>query len=173
MRSRIILLAVVFAMGACKTSSKGTQQQKLISEEEYESMEMNTISSDEIPAIGHVSPPMPDPPTNTRDSIGVYFEEAEQMPEYPGGDKARQEFIAKNLIYPDTAIKMGAQGMIILQFIVETDGALSNIEVVKKFDDACAEEAVRVAKLMRWNPGKQSGKEVRVKIYMPVKFKLK
>lgn len=100
------------------------------------------------------------------------FEIVEQQPVYEGGDAARQLFIAKNIVYPDSAIKYQKQGTIIVEFIVEVDGHLSHVKTVKSFDDYCAAEAIRVVRLMRWIPGRQRGQAVRVKIRMPIRFRL-
>lgn len=100
------------------------------------------------------------------------FEIVEQSPVYEGGDEARQRFIAKNIVYPDSAIKYQKQGTIIVEFVVEVDSSLSHVRAVKSFDDYCAEEAIRVVRMMRWVPGRQKGEAVRVKIRMPIRFRL-
>lgn len=101
------------------------------------------------------------------------FEIVEKMPEYSGGDPARLAFISEHLVYPESAKKMGKEGTIVVQFIVEKDGSVSTVKAVKKFDDACAEETIRITKLMKWTPAMQRNKPVRCKISMAVKFKLK
>lgn len=100
------------------------------------------------------------------------FDIVEEAPSYPGGEDARAKFIRDNLVYPDSAIKKGLEGKVYLQFIVETDGSVSNVKAIRKFDEDCANEAIRVIKLMKWNPGKQRGKAVRVKVVLPIVFKL-
>lgn len=101
------------------------------------------------------------------------FEMVEVIPEYPGGEEARQKFIAQNIVYPPLAIENNKQGTVIIKFIVEKDGSVSNPEAIKNFDEDCAKEAIRVVKLMKWKPGEQRGKKVRVKMFLPIKFKLK
>lgn len=101
------------------------------------------------------------------------FEIADKQPIYPGGEEARQKFLAENMIYPDSAIKYGKQGMIIVQFVVEEDGSLSGVKAVKSFDDYCAAEAVRVVSMMKWVPGESRNKPIRVMVSMPIKFRLK
>lgn len=101
------------------------------------------------------------------------FEIVEVMPEYPGGDEARQKFIAQNIVYPPLAIENNKQGTVYIKFIVEKNGSVSNPEAVKNFDEDCSKEAIRVVKLMKWKPGEQRGKKVRVRMILPIKFKLK
>lgn len=100
------------------------------------------------------------------------FEAVENAPTYPGGDSARQVFIVKNLVYPDSAIKHQREGKVYVKFVVEKDGSVSKVHAVKSFDDDCAAEAIRVTKMMRWIPGTQRGKAVRVYVVMPIVFKL-
>jgi periplasmic protein TonB len=100
------------------------------------------------------------------------FEVVEVPPQYPGGDEARQKFIVQNLVYPPLAVENNKQGTVYIKFIVEKDGSVSNPEAVKSFDEDCAKEAIRVVKLMKWKPGEQRGKKVRVRMILPIKFKL-
>ncbi len=101
------------------------------------------------------------------------FEIVEVAPEYPGGEEARQKFIVQNIVYPPLAIENNKQGIVIVQFIIEKDGSISNPVAIKGFDEDCSKEAIRVVKLMKWKPGEQRGKKVRVKMFLPIKFKLK
>jgi periplasmic protein TonB len=94
-------------------------------------------------------------------------------PKFPGGDEARLWFLRKNIRYPETALKNGVQGVVIVVFIIETDGSLSNIEVNKGIGGNCDEEAVRVVKMMpRWEAARRSGKPVRVIVRMPITFRM-
>ncbi|MGE5350964.1 MAG: TonB family protein [Acidobacteriota bacterium] len=97
----------------------------------------------------------------------------DQMPTYPKGPDALLEFISSNVVYPQAAKKDGIQGKVIVGFIIEKDGSMSDIKVLKGIGGGCDEEAVRVTKLMgKWNPGIQKGKPVRVRMVMPYQFKL-
>lgn len=97
----------------------------------------------------------------------------EEMPRYPKGQDELLRFISSNVIYPAEAKKNGVQGKVMIGFIVEKDGSLSNIRVIKGVDNQLDEEAVRVTKLMgKWIPGKQGGKPVRVGMVLPFQFKL-
>ena len=101
------------------------------------------------------------------------FDVVEQMPEFPGGAGEMMKFIATTVKYPEAAMKYGKQGRVIATFIVEADGTVSNIKVVKSVCEELDAEAVRVIGLMpKWTPGKQNGKEVRVKYTIPVSFRL-
>ena len=101
------------------------------------------------------------------------FTRVEQEPSFPGGEEARIKFIVNNLKYPESAKKNGIQGTVYVSFVVETDGYISNIQILRGIGSGCDEEVIRVMKLMpAWIPGKQNGKKVRVQYNMPVKFSL-
>ena len=102
------------------------------------------------------------------------FDVVEQMPEYPGGMQALFEFLKENIKYPEDAQKQKVEGRVIATFVVETDGSISNIEVVKHAFPSLDAEAVRVIQAMpKWAPGKQKGKAVRVKYTIPINFNLR
>ena len=101
------------------------------------------------------------------------FDVVEQMPEFPGGSGEMMKFLATNVHYPEAAFKAGKEGRVIATFIVETDGTISNVKVVKSVSEEIDAEALRVIEAMpKWNPGKQNGKVVRVKYTIPVSFRL-
>jgi len=94
-------------------------------------------------------------------------------PRFPGGDEARLYFLRQNIRYPEQAVKSGVQGVVLLVFIIEVDGSVSHIEVKKGIGGGCDEEASRVAVSMpKWEPGKRSGRPVRVMVQMPIVFKI-
>ena len=102
------------------------------------------------------------------------FDVVEQMPEYPGGIQALFEYLSQNVKYPADAEKQKVEGRVIATFVVETDGTINNVEVVKPVFPSLDAEAIRVLQGMpKWTPGKQSGKEVRVKYTVPINFHLK
>jgi periplasmic protein TonB len=108
----------------------------------------------------------------TGDPNGIYTV-IDVYPRFPGGDEARLYFLRNNIRYPEGALKSGIQGVVILVFIIEQDGMISHVEVKKGIGGGCDEEAVRVAKIMpRWDPGKRSGRPVRVMVQMPLVFKI-
>ena len=101
------------------------------------------------------------------------LEKAEVMPEFPGGDQAMMKFVAENVQYPEEAREKGISGRVLVSFIVEKNGSINEVKVVRGIGGGCDEEAVRVVKTMpKWKPGKDKGKPVRVKYMMPFTFKL-
>lgn len=101
------------------------------------------------------------------------FMVAEQMPEFPGGMKELLKFLQNNLKYPENAMKNNVQGRVIVQFVVEKDGTLTEFKVARSVDPDLDAEALRVLQIMpKWKPGMQRGKIVRVKFTVPVSFKL-
>ena len=101
------------------------------------------------------------------------LEKAEVMPEYPGGDQAMMQFVAENVKYPQEAIDKEISGRVMVGFVVEKDGSISDVKVVKGIGGGCDEEAVRVVNAMpKWKPGMDKGKPVRVSYMMPFSFKL-
>jgi protein TonB len=103
----------------------------------------------------------------------VIFKVVEELPEFPGGDEARQQFLKDNLVYPRIARETGLDGRVTIGFIVEPDGRLTNFTVLRGKAPSLDEEALRVAKLMpKWKAGKQRGKAVRVQYQMPITFTL-
>ncbi|MBR5919402.1 MAG: TonB family protein, partial [Prevotella sp.] len=97
----------------------------------------------------------------------------EEMPSFPGGVPALIEFLQKNVKYPVEAQKKGVEGRVVVSFVVEKDGSLTEIKTVRSVDPLLDEEAVRVVSAMpKWEPGKQKGKPVRVKYNVPISFKL-
>lgn len=101
------------------------------------------------------------------------FTIVEEMPGYPGGDLKMYEYLGKNIKYPQIARESGIQGRVFVNFVVEPDGSVSNVKVLRGIGGGCDEEAIRVVKSMpKWKPGKQRGKAVRVSYTLPVVFKL-
>ena len=101
------------------------------------------------------------------------YDVVEQMPSFPGGMKAMMDYLARNIRYPANAKNDLIEGRVILQFIVDEKGRLSDVKVVKSVEPYLDAEAVRVVKSMpRWNPGMQNGKAVKVRYTLPVTFRL-
>jgi periplasmic protein TonB len=98
---------------------------------------------------------------------------SEIMPEPEGGLKAFYEFVGKNIKYPDLARRLDIEGRVTVQFIVEKDGSLTDIKVLKGIGGGCDEEALRVIGMApRWHPGLQSRRPVRVRMSLPLVFRL-
>ena len=113
---------------------------------------------------------------NHLDTIKVddpVFLAVENQPEFPGGEEALVRFIAMNVKYPPLARENRIEGKVYVSFIVEKDGSVSNIKVLKGVGGSCDEEAKRVVSLFpNFIPGKQNGKLVRVQYFVPINFKL-
>ncbi len=102
------------------------------------------------------------------------YDEVEVMPEFPGGMQAMIEYLYTNIKYPKDAIKQEVGGRVMVMFVVETDGSLSNVRVARKVFPSLDAEAVRVVKSMpKWKPGKEKGRLVRVNFTMPIVFSVK
>ena len=110
----------------------------------------------------------PGPPDNP------IFEVVEHMPEFTGGGMpALMEYLSKNIKYPEAAMKKGIQGRGIVQFVVEKDGSITNVKILRGVDPELDKEAVRVVSAMpKWKPGTQRGEAVRVRFTVPVMFRL-
>ena len=101
------------------------------------------------------------------------YKVVETMPAYPGGYEALIKFMMENVKYPEEAKKNNIQGPVYVSFIVEIDGSVSNVKVLRGIGGGCDEEGVRVVSLMpKWSPGMDKGKAVRVSYVLPIQFKL-
>ena len=113
----------------------------------------------------------PEPPKPVEEN--KVFDVVEQMPSFPGGMGALMSWLSQNIKYPVIAAENGVQGRVIVQFVVEKDGSITDVKVAKSVDPSLDKEAARVVGSMpHWIPGKQNGSAVRVKYTVPVTFKL-
>jgi protein TonB len=137
---------------------------------ETESIEINAEDDKEAEVV--IAAPVEAPEEEEEEE--VVFVVVESMPEFPGGQQALFKYLAENVKYPVIAQENGIQGRVICQFVVNKDGAIVDVEVVRSGGDPSLDkEAVRVIKSMpKWKAGKQRGKAVRVKYTLPVNFKL-
>ncbi len=128
-------------------------------------------SQDRVQVDTYVAPPPPKPkPEEVTEEIFVVVEEA---PKFPGGESALMKYLNDNIRYPVIAQENGIQGRVTCQFVVERDGSISDVQVVRGQDPSLDKEAVRVIQGMpRWKPGKQRGAPVRVRYTLPVLFRL-
>lgn len=130
------------------------------------------------------APPPPPPPPPKVEEI---FKVVEEMPRFPGcenekgdnkakkecADKKMLEYIYKNIKYPAIARENGIEGTVVVTFVVEKDGSITDAKIVRDISGGCGEEAMRIVNMMpKWNPGKQRGNPVRVQFNLPVRFKL-
>lgn len=101
------------------------------------------------------------------------FEYLEDMPEFPGGSASMMTWLSSNIQYPQKAIEDNAQGRVIVSFVVEKDGSISNVKVIRSVHEALDTEAVRlVSSMPHWKPGKQDGEAVRARFNLPVQFSM-
>ncbi len=128
------------------------------------------VDADESTEVEEYVPPEEDEEGIDETEI---FTVVESMPEYPGGMGALMRYLAENIKYPPLAKESGIQGRVFINFVVEPNGSISNVKVLRGIGGGCDEEAVRVVeKMPKWKPGKQRGKNVRVSYNLPVKFTL-
>ncbi len=103
----------------------------------------------------------------------VIFTVVEDQPSFPGGEEARIRYLQENLRYPQMAREAGIQGTVFVTFVVERDGSVTDVRVIRGIGGGCDEEAIRVVRNMpRWTPGRQRGQPVRVQFNMPIRFVL-
>ena len=101
------------------------------------------------------------------------FMVVESMPMFPGGESALNRYLGENIKYPQMAKESGIQGRVFVTFVIEKDGRVSDVRVLRGIGGGCDEEAIRVVQNMpRWTAGKQRGKSVRVQFNLPIKFTL-
>jgi len=114
--------------------------------------------------------PEPTIPTPEKQAPRLWVEE---MPEFPGGNEAMTTFLMNNLKYPEDAKEIGITGKVYITFVVETDGSITDVKIIRGIGSSCDEEAVRVVKSMpNWVPGKQNNIPVSVRFNLPIKFVL-
>jgi len=101
------------------------------------------------------------------------FTAVEQMPLFPGGEKALYQFISENIKYPEDAIQSESEGVVFVNFIISTTGKVTQSKVLRGFNPSCDNEALRVISIMPdWQPGSINNKNVSVSLNLPVRFKL-
>jgi protein TonB len=147
-----------------------------------EEVEKAVISSKTVEgedAISNFAPPPPPPPAITKPAgLGKAKEEeifttVEQQPEFPGGVSQMYRYIGENMKYPSAAQRANVSGKVFVKFVVERDGSIGDISILKGIGFGCDEEASRVIKSMpKWSPGRQNGRNVRVYFTMPISFRL-
>ena len=122
----------------------------------------------------HVKVDVPEPPKEEKKpQKEEIFKSVEQPPQFPGGDAALMKYLSSHIQYPTMAQENNIQGKVVLQFVVEKDGHVGEVKVVRSVDKDLDREAVRVCKsLPKFTPGRQNGQAVRVWYTLPVNFKL-
>ena len=119
----------------------------------------------------YVPPPPPKP--KVEEVTEEIFVVVEEQPEFPGGNTAMMKFLSDNIKYPVIAQENGIQGRVITNFVVERDGSITDVQVVRGVDPSLDKEAIRVIQSMpKWKAGRQRGSAVRVRFTLPVVFRL-
>ncbi len=138
-------------------------------EAEVETTDFN--SEDEADSRVEIQAPIAPPEEEAEEQV-IHIR-VEKMPEFPGGQDALNRFLVRNIKYPLIAQENGIQGRVVCQFVVNSDGSIVDISVVRGVEESLDKEAIRVIKSMpKWTPGRQGGKNVRVKYTLPIRFKL-
>ena len=108
-----------------------------------------------------------------RNETKTFGDVVEQMPMFPGGQKALMDYLAANVRYPDIMGDICAQGRVVVSFVVERDGSITEPKVVRSIDPTLDKEALRVVNAMpKWIPGSQNGERVRTKYVIPISFRV-
>lgn len=116
----------------------------------------------------------PPPPAEEEISDDEIFTTVEELPEFPGGTTALMAYLNKEITYPTLALEQNIYGRVLCSFIVNRDGSIDQIEILRSVDPQLDNEAIRVIKKMpKWKPGKQRGRPVRARFMMPVTFHLR
>lgn len=140
------------------------EDEELVEEDEIQSTEVTQDTKIDIPVIEPEEGP----------SEPEIFTIVEEMPTFPGGDQALLEYMAKNTKYPPLARENGLQGIVVVTFVVDENGKINNVQVLRGIGGGCDEEAIRVVQSMpAWKPGKQRGMPVRVQYNLPFRFTLR
>ena len=168
-------------------------EEEILEEEEPEFVDQSVDAEDEVERpdpVVEAPPPPPPPPPPPEPEVDEIFKVVEEMPRFPGcenkgsaaekkacADKKMLEFIYKNIKYPAIARENGVEGTVVVSFVVDKDGSIQDARVVRDIGAQCGQEALRVVNLMnskglKWTPGKQRGRAVKVQFNLPVKFRL-
>lgn len=148
-----------------------------IVEDDVEVADVEIVSVDDDPSKLQQTFTPPAPSQRGREEVvedNTIFEFLEEMPEFPGGAGEMMKWLGKNIKYPAIAQENNIQGRVMVSFVVERDGSVSDVKVIRGVDPSLDKEAIRVVKAMpKWKPGMQTGKPVRARFNLPVTFKLR
>jgi TonB family protein len=148
----------------------GTQRNNFFITETERRGDTSTYTIEPFTLSVHLFEQLFDLATYEEDTV---YQIVEQMPQYTGGEQAMMKYVAENIKYPQAAKDKNISGRVFVGFVIEKDGSVSNVKVVRGIGGGCDEEAARVIKEMpKWKPGMQKGKPVRVNYMMPIFFKL-
>ena len=156
MKKTLLSSMIIILMGLLGACSSNTSDKTSLPEQSVSENETATPVAIEVP-----------------DTLGKTYDAVEVMPEFPGGSAELLKYLSTHIKYPTMSQEMGSQGRVIVQFVVDKDGSITNPTVVRGVDAYLDKEAIRVISGMpKWKPGVQNGKKVRVKYTVPVVFRL-
>ncbi len=163
-----VVAALAVMMAATATSHDMSDDDEIKTEDELKGLTAFGSNDNVRTAFG-----TSDIPSGQRHDPERIFTSVEQMPEFPGGQAALMGFLSENIIYPAEAAESGKEGLVVVQFVVEKDGSVGVVKVVRGVDPLLDAEAVRVCKsLPLFKPGRQNGQPIRVWFTLPITFKL-
>lgn len=152
-----------------KDEVKSKQREQIQSTPQTPTQSYNSSVQQNQNNVGSFNPEAKPEPVKTE----TVYDVVEEMPSFPGGASGLMAYLSQNIKYPVVAEENGIQGRVVLTFVVERDGSITDVRVVKSVDPSLDAEAKRVIRSMpRWKPGKQNGSAVRVKYTTPVTFRL-
>lgn len=176
----LTLLAGVSAMGQKRVTRKSAQKSKARTERVDKKSGVRTTKSDKPAALQKADKPMgqvagnrnADAPEPRLDGE-VIFSEVDEMPMFPGGLDGLMEYLSTNIVYPPVPAENGVQGKVLVQFVVEKDGSVGDVKILRSVEVNLDYEAIRLCKSMpKFEPGKLDGKPVRVWYVLPINFVL-
>ncbi len=175
-------LALVLLMAGCGTSQSTTKNEAGNGKQKHSPKTANDDTATEIRVVEDNEPikedttidiPSPSETSENKQNDEPLFLAVEKDPEFPGGRDSLRTFIRNTLEYPPKAKKAGIEGTVVLRFVVNSDGSISNIQTHRGVNKALNQEAKRIVKSMpKWKPGRQRGKKVRCAVSLPIPFSL-
>lgn len=155
---------------APKVTKEEVPDEEVPTQEELKQVEISTETNEGTEEVVFQEPVKQVVVVEEEDKI---FTVVEQPAEFPGGMEALGRFFQRNLRYPSSARRMGVDGKVFVQFVVDKEGKISDMQVIKSLSADCDKEAMRVLGIMpNWKPGRQNGRSVRSRFVLPIAFKL-
>jgi len=156
-----------------RVTDKDTDDDKMPEIEELRNVDISNITQDGTGNV-FIEDPVPDVAIDTTDSNrNKVFIIVENQPEFPGGNAALMKYLGNHIRYPSSARRMGIEGRVTIQFVVNQAGEIADIKVLRGLSGDCDNEAMRVIKEMpKWKPGRQGGRPVKVQMVVPVNYRL-
>jgi len=156
-----------------KVTAKEVEAEKMPEIEQLKNVEVSTVTQQGIVSVV-IDELVKEAAIDTTDSNrNKVFIAVENQPEFPGGERALMKYLSNSIRYPSSARRMGIEGRVTVQFVVDQAGEATDIKVLRGLSGDCDNEAMRVIKEMpKWTPGRQSGRPVKVQMVVPVNYRL-